>query len=51
MSAMAIFHQLRYHSESSSPLAFHPDAPIYIAVAKARIRAARVICERIGGLT
>ena len=36
---------------SFSPLAFHPDPPIYIPVAKIRIPAAPVICERICGST
>jgi hypothetical protein len=33
----------------SRPLAFHADAPIYIPVAKTRIPAAPVTCERIRG--
>ena len=37
--------------ESSSPLAFHANAPIYIPVAKTRIPAAPVTCERICGST
>ena len=40
-----------YGTGSSSPLAFHADAPIYIPVAKTRIRAAPVTYERICGST
>jgi NAD(P)-dependent dehydrogenase (short-subunit alcohol dehydrogenase family) len=40
-----------YGTGSSSPLALHADAPIYIPVAKIRIPAATVTCERICGST
>lgn len=34
-----------------APLTFHADAPIYITVAKTKIPAASVACERICGST
>jgi hypothetical protein len=42
---------LRTLVELEHPLAFQADAPMYIAVAKTRIPAAPVICERICGST
>jgi hypothetical protein len=38
-------------NEKETPLAFRADDPIFIPVAKTRIPAAPVICERICGST